>query len=128
MGRKPKESKMAIIARTYVENEVRQPVYKAVIACASYDEARKLIRQAKPVNVQATKTVGIFATSPYLADSGFTDVSGTTKNVVVLNQDKSYVSENATVRGIKGVVLYVTMGDGQVRHSNVANSFLFEVA
>lgn len=124
---------MAKIARTYVENEVRHPVYtndvyKAVIACASYDEARKIIRQAKPVNVQATKTVGIFATSPYLADSGFTDVSGTTKNVVVLNLDKSYVSENATVRGIKGVDLHVTMGDGQVRHSNVANSFLFEVA
>lgn len=82
---------------------------------------------AKPVNNIPSSKIGIFATTPADVDEGYTDISGTTKHVMVLAVSRPYIIENARFIADNSRVLYYKDIDGKTLSSRNAMTYIFEV-
>lgn len=122
------------VAKSYTESVVKMPVYSRatydlVIKAETNEDVSKILREAKPINLTAPVKKGLFVTTPYLRDD-YTDIAGTVRNVLSFSASMdsgNFVSEEATIRGIKGNTLHITMTDGEVRYIAIPSAYVFEV-
>lgn len=114
------------------ETPVHEPVYgyavfEAICKAKSLDEVRSIIDAAKPVNRVESAKIGIFATTPAGIDEDYTDISGTTKHVMVLAASRPYIIEGARLIADNNHGLYYKDADGKTLSSRKSMTYIFEV-
>jgi len=114
------------------ETSVREPVYSnetytQICKARDLDEVRSILNSANPVNNIPSSRIGIFATTPADVDEGYTDISGTTKHVMVLAISRPYIIENARFIADTTHVLYYKDIDGKTLSSRKTMTYIFEV-
>lgn len=125
----PKEKSMS---KEIEETSVREPVYSnetytQICKAKDLDEVHTIIDIAKPINHIPSSKIGIFATTPADVDEGYTDISGTTKHVMVLAASRPYIIENARFIADTTHVLYYKNSDGKLLSSRKTMTTIFEV-
>ncbi|MDD4222558.1 MAG: hypothetical protein PHF83_05430 [Candidatus Methanomethylophilus sp.] len=115
------------------ETSVREPVYSYETytqICGAKDlvEVRSILNSANPVNYVQSAKIGIFATTPADVDEGYTDISGTTKHVMVLALDsRPYIIQHARLIADNARALYYMDADGRLLSSRKTMTFIFEM-
>lgn len=114
------------------ETSVFEPVYSneiyaQICGAKDLDEVRSILDSVKPINRIQSAKIGIFATTPADVDEGYTDISGTTKHVMVLAASRPYIIENARFIADTTHVLYYKNSDGKLLSSRKTMTTIFEV-
>lgn len=114
------------------ETSVCEPVYSnetyiQICKARDLDEVRTIMGTAKPVNNISSSKIGIFATTPADVDEGYTDISGTTKHVMVLAASRPYIIENARLIAENTHVLCYKDADDKLLSSRKTMTTIFEV-
>lgn len=114
------------------ETAVLEPVYNnetytRICGAKDLDEVHTIMESAKPVNHIQSAKIGIFATTPADIDEGYTDISGTTKHVMVLAASRPYIIENAQLIADNNSAVYYKSVLGKTLSSRKSMTYIFEM-
>ena len=107
-----------------VRNTVSAPVYacwNALVNATTIDEMKGILRNSKPVNAEATESIGIMKTAP-TAIAGFTPVEQTV-NAVTFAINEVYVTMNCRVIGADARTVFLQMESGEIRRAVKSSTY-----